>query len=73
MLDNVPQADHHSELVADNCCAYDEFTAIKQDSCKWMMVIARDAHQQAFLAAAMLEEKIEQMSHSISCCHSSSH
>ena len=64
---NVPQPDAQSEFVAANCHTYEGFTALKEDSHEGMLAIVRDAHCQALTAVAILEDKIEQFSHSVSC------
>ena len=51
------------------------------DSCDWALAEAREAHQQALVAAHLLEERIERLSQSATkaqpsnckCSHSCSH
>ena len=63
---NVPLPDAQLEFVAANCCTYKGFTALKEDSCGGMLAIARDDHHWALAAVAVLKDKIEWLSHSIS-------
>ena len=70
---NVPWPDAQSEFVAANCHTYEGFMALKEDSCEGMLAIARDAYCWVLAAEAMLEDKIEWLSNSISCHCSGSH
>ena len=66
LLTDVPLSDPHTEFPATNCSVYEEFTAVKQDSYEGRMALVRDAHWQALMAVAILEERMEWMSHSLS-------
>ena len=77
-LADVPWPDPHTEFAAANCHTYKKFTAARQDSYEGIMALARDTNQWAMAAGALLGEKMEWMSHSISlqcfsshCCSSS--
>ena len=52
---------------------YEHFGSKQQESCKEVLRVARDAHHQALVAAALLEGHIKRLSHSITCGWSSSH
>ena len=70
---NIPWSDAQSEFVAANCYTYEKFMDLKEDPCEGMLAIARDAHCWALAAVAMLMDKIEWLSHSISWQCSVSH
>ena len=70
---SVPQPDAWLKFVAANYCKHEGFTPLKEDSCKGMLAIVRDAHHQALVAVAMLEDRIEWLSFSVSWQCSSSH
>ena len=48
---------------------YDHFRDLKEGSCKQAIAMAWDAHRQALVAMALLEDKIERLSHSVSHGH----
>ena len=52
---------------------YDHFQSRQQESCEEALRVARDAHHQVLVAAALLEVQIERLSYSITCGQSSSH
>ena len=69
---NTPQPDPQMTFAAVKCSTYEKFTATNWDLDEEMMALARDTHQWTLVAAAILEEKMERMSHSSSCqCYSS--
>ena len=76
---DAPQPDPYTEFADVNCSTYEKFTAPNWDSYKEMMALARDVHQWGLVAAEILEERMERMSHSnshqcsSSCQHSGSH
>ena len=71
---NVPWLDPQAEFNARNYTTYDRFMVVRWDSCKEALVMARHTHQQPLAASALLEDKTERMSHSLShscrCCRS---
>ena len=48
---------------------YDHYKDLKEESCKETLAIMLDAHQWALAAVALLDEKIERLSHSLSSNH----
>ena len=60
-----PQA----ECAAVHHTTHEQFATMQQDSCKEALTLARYAHQCALVAVAILEEKMEQMSCSLSHWH----
>ena len=62
-----PRLKPKGEFNTRNCATYDRFIGNKWDSCKEALAMARDAHWWALAAAALSEDKIERMSHSLSC------
>ena len=62
---DVPKPDHCTEFAAAIHQTYKKFTAAKQDSCKGMVALVRDAHWWALVPVALLKEKMEWMSCSI--------
>ena len=69
---NITWPDGQLEFVVANPHIYEEFMALKEDSCEGMLAMVRDAHHQALAVAAKVEDKIERLSHSITQQHSSS-
>ena len=65
-LADIPRLDLQAEFNPSTCATYDRFMGYKQDSCKEALAMARDAHQLALVAAALLEDKIKSLSHSLS-------
>ena len=55
------------------CTTYDHFMDLKEGSCEEALAVPQDAHQWALAALALLEEKIERLSYSVSCRWSGSH
>ena len=72
---NIPRLDSQVEFNTRNHATYDRSMGNKQDSYKEALAMARDTHQWALAVTALLEDKIERMSHplSCSCWHSASH
>ena len=73
---DAPQPNPHMAFAAMNCSTY-EFSAMNRETYEEMMALMRDNHQQALVAAAILEEWMERMSCSASwqcptSCHWSS-
>ena len=65
----IPRLDPQANFQARNCTTYDRFMAVRWDSCEEALVVARDAHRWALVAAALLEDKIDRIGHSLSCSH----
>ena len=65
----VPRLNPQAEFNARNHNTYDRFMDIKWDSCEEVLAIARDAHHWVLGATALLEDKIERMSCSLSQSH----
>ena len=63
---DVPRPDPCTEFAAANHHIYEEFTAAKQDLYEGMMALVRDTHLWALAAVAILVERMEWMSCSIS-------
>ena len=63
---NTSKMDAQAELQARTHATYDHYKNMLQDSCKKALAMVRDAHWQAPVAMALLEEIIEQLSHSVS-------
>ena len=63
---SVPRLDLQADFQARNCAACDRFMDVSWDSCEEALAAARDAHQRVLVAVALLEDKIEKMSHSLS-------
>ena len=57
-----PQANYSTR----NCATYDRFNDMKWCSCEEALAVVRDNQQQALVAAALLEDKIEKLSCSLS-------
>ena len=60
-----PQADYS----AQNHTNYDQLKDTMCSSCEEALAVARDTHPQALVAAVLLEDKIERLSHSLSHGH----
>ena len=69
----APSPGPHARFIAPNHANYKRFMAAKRDSCEEVLAVARDTHQWALVATALLEDKIERMIHSLSCWYSGSH
>ena len=65
----VPRLDPQAKFQAQQCATYHRLRGMKWDSCEEVLAIARDTHWQALVAMALLEDKIERMSHSLCCGH----
>ena len=66
---SIPRLDPQTKYNAWNYATYDRFRDVKQGSCEEALAVARDVHQWVLAAAAMLKDKIEGMSCSLSCSH----
>ena len=55
------------------CATYNHYRSMWQDSCKKALVMVRDTHWWALAAAALLEENIKHLSHSVNCWWFGSH
>ena len=64
---DIPRLDPKAEYSAQNCNTYDWFKDIKWGPCEEALAMVRDAHQQAPVAIALLEDKKERLSCSLSC------
>ena len=70
---SASKMDTQAEFRARAHATYDHFNNMWWDSCEEALAMVRDAHQWALVAAALLEENIEQLSHSVTCGQSGSH
>ena len=70
---NAHRPDPQVEFAAMHHATYEQFPAMQWDSCEEALALTRYAHQHALMAAAILEKKMECMSHSLSCQCSGSH
>ena len=66
---STSRPDPLSEFQQMVCATYNHFRDLKEGSCKQALAVAWDAHRQALAAAALLKDKIERLSHSISHSH----
>ena len=62
----IPRPNLQAHFQARNCATYNRLMGVRQHFCEEALAVARDAHQRALAAAALLEDKIERMSHSLS-------
>ena len=60
-----PQAEYQDRM----CTTYEHYKDLKEEACGEALAIIWDAHQQALAAIALLDEKIERLSHSLSHGH----
>ena len=51
------------------CATYDHFKDLREESCEEALAVVKDTHWWALVATALLKEKIERLSHSLSCGH----
>ena len=65
----APRPDPQADYSARNHATYDRLRDVNQGSCKEVLALARDAHWQALADIALLEDKIERLSQSLSCSH----
>ena len=65
-LANAHRPDPQAEFAAMHHTTYEQFATRQWDSCKEALALTRYAHQHALVAVAILEEKMEWMSHSLS-------
>ena len=69
----APSPSPQARFIATNHANYERFTARKEASCEEVLAMVRDAHQWALAATALLEDKIERLSHCLSYQWSGSH
>ena len=62
-----------AEFAAMHHATYEQFATTQQDSCEEELALTRYTHQYALVGVAILEEKMVQMSHSLSHWHLGSH
>ena len=66
---SIPRINPQAYFQARNCTTYNRFMDVRWDSCEEVLAIARDAHQRTLVAMALLEDKIERISCSLSHSH----
>ena len=68
-LKRAPRPNPQSEFQRKVSATYDHFKDLKEGSCEEALAMAWDAHRWALVATALLEDKIEKLSCSISHGH----